>query len=695
MKAGGASLSGEWGSGDEQRRQVFDVVQDILGLDRVAPQLLESFSDQFTSSLLGLALVSDSRKLTPRWVSAQSDAGKEFMASEGKLWNAVRVARATGEVHPGEDISAARIQIGEDVAGILAMLGSNPQDVNLLEAIAAACSQLASQLEETDDARRLSRELHIINSMAKTLAISHEVDGILVAAMQGVWELFRIEVASIALMDFDTPGRFTLVPLTGEPGRREQFDLAQTSGIIAECLQHRATALVEDVSKDPRFNPEIDVVSGFETRSMLCVPLLARERTLGAIVLINKLNGVFSKHDFDLLATFSASLSAALANAKLFHELSASNRDLQASRLEISRSRNRLLALVDNLDDELYIVDHGYQLVAVNRARADRVGRPAKELVGNICYQVLEGREKVCTGCRAHETFVQGVKTKRTERVGGGRRGSIEHEIFTFPIEDAQGMVSQTILQIRDVTEQRRLEASLAQAEKLAALGQLAAGVAHELNNPITAVVANAQLLERELEAGESYQESLDLIQEASRRSQKAVRDLLDFARPESANWREIAVNDTVRLALGLLEAQLTRSGVELIVDLAPDLPAVMGSSDQLQTVWVNLLLNARDALEGREGRIVLSSRQIEDQLVVRVEDTGKGIDPEDLNRIFEPFFSTKAPGKGTGLGLATTYRIVQQHAGSIDVQSVPKRGTTVSVSLPIKDMRSDHSYAD
>jgi two-component system NtrC family sensor kinase len=282
------------------------------------------------------------------------------------------------------------------------------------------------------------------------------------------------------------------------------------------------------------------------------------------------------------------------------------------------------------------------------------------------------------------ETFERGVKTKRAERVRTSAHQTIEREIYTYPILDTEGDIAQTILRLHDVTEQRRLEASLVRAEKLAALGQLAAGVAHELNNPITAVLANTQLLERESNPEAVDIESIHLIEQAGRRAQKVVRELLNFARQDPQEFRLVDVNRTIEQALSLVERQWRRAKVGLTSDLGRELPPVSGNADHLQSVWLNLLVNAHDALQGKPGEVTIRSTVVDSWVQVQVRDDGTGISPEDMNRIFEPFFTTKAPGKGTGLGLATSYRIIEQHEGLIEVDSTRGEGTTFTVRLPI-----------
>jgi two-component system NtrC family sensor kinase len=660
-------------------------LRDVINLNKVVQLALEHLRNFFRGADLTLSLISTKEnQLVPIWANNKGELCSQFLRKEGPLWDiAIKTFKSQDRRFP-LDIYATLIEIEEAPIGVLVMRNGDEDMVELVDYVAQELVQTASQMEEISEVYQLSRELAILNQIGKSLTAYTELDNILVATMQGIWELFQVEVASLILLDFDKENMLIKIPLTGEPDHVKRFDAGEMRGIVGNCITQRAIALVEDISLESMFDPMMDGVEGFSTKSLLCVPLLVRNRAMGAISLINNIDGPFEKRDVDMLVTLAASVAVAVANASLIHEITAANIDLQESRREIERSRSTLLALFDNLDDELYIIDRNYTVIAVNRSRAERVGVEPRKLVGKLCYQVLEAQSEPCLGCRAQETFEKQKKTNRTERMRESDGQAVEREIYTYPILDAEGNVSQTILQLRDVTDQRRLEASLVQAEKLAALGQLAAGVAHELNNPITAVIANTQLLQRELDPIRVDMESVELIEQAGKRAQRVVRALLDFARQEAEEFHLVDVNHTIQQALSLVERQWKRANVELVRDLSPGQLEVDGNADYLQGVWLNLLVNAYDALEGKPGKVIVQSRKQGGSIVVRVEDNGVGIAPEDMKRIFEPFFTTKAPGKGTGLGLATSFRIIEQHQGKIEVDSSPGGGTLFTVRLPI-----------
>jgi len=669
----------------DTRGAIAQALRDVINLSHVAQLALDHLDHFFRGADLVLALcASREHHLLPVWANNNGEFCTRFLQQEGLLWDQAVQTFECGERTPSGQLHMRLIQSEESILGVLVLRGGDEDMMKLVNFVAEELAQTAIQLEEISEVQQLSRELAILNQIGKSLTAYLELDNILVATMQGIWELFQVEVASLILLDFDEEDVIIKIPMTGEPDQVSRFDAGEMGGIVGNCISQRAIALVEDVALEASFDPKLDGVEGFSTKSLLCVPLLVRNRAMGAISLINHIDGLFEKRDVDLLVTLAASVAVAVANARLVHEITAANIDLQDSRREIERSRSTLLTLFDNLDDELYIVDRNYNLIALNRSKAERVGEEPQKLVGKLCHVVLESQNEPCFECRAHETFEKSIKTQRTEKFRRSEGQTVEREIYTYPILDAEGNVSQTILQLRDVTEQRRLEASLVQAEKLAALGQLAAGVAHELNNPITAVIANTQLLQRELDPGNVDMESVDLIEQAGKRAQRVVRELLDFARQEAEEFRVVDVNHTIQQALSLVERQWQRVHVKLIRELTSEILEVFGNADHLQGVWLNLLVNAYDALQGEPGNVVVRSRKVGNFVVVNVEDDGVGIQPEDVNRIFEPFFTTKAPGKGTGLGLATSFRIIEQHQGKIDVDSSPGSGTLFTVRLPI-----------
>jgi two-component system NtrC family sensor kinase len=230
------------------------------------------------------------------------------------------------------------------------------------------------------------------------------------------------------------------------------------------------------------------------------------------------------------------------------------------------RSRNTLRALFDSIPASIYIIDQKFTLVAVNMDRSRRAGSPPSQLVGRPCFESLYSRSENCPNCRVFATLSGGENTNRMERHWELEDEPKDWEISTYPIYDDADQIIQAIVLEQDVTEKRRLEATLAQSEKLAAVGQLAAGLAHEINNPLTAIIANAQLLQRELPAEEDVQELVELISRAGARAAQVVRSLLDLARKEEYTFATVDVNETLNRSLKLLQHEVTLRSIWFMI---------------------------------------------------------------------------------------------------------------------------------
>jgi len=238
-----------------------------------------------------------------------------------------------------------------------------------------------------------------------------------------------------------------------------------------------------------------------------------------------------------------------------------------------------------------------------------------------------------------------------------------------------------------DITERVELEAQLSQADKLSSIGLLAAGVAHEVNTPLAVISSYAQMLAKQVQGDEKKSTVLDKITRQTFRASEIVNNLLNFSRTSGTEFTEVDVNRVIFDTLSLLEHQFKTAKIRVADDLAAHLPSIQGNAGRLQQVFLNLFLNAKDAMpDGGTLRIVTSNG---DGVRVTVSDTGNGISQEHIQRIYDPFFTTKnvpqnGQKRGTGLGLSVTYGIIQEHAGKIHVESAPNKGTTFYLDFPL-----------
>jgi signal transduction histidine kinase len=236
-------------------------------------------------------------------------------------------------------------------------------------------------------------------------------------------------------------------------------------------------------------------------------------------------------------------------------------------------------------------------------------------------------------------------------------------------------------------------QTQLAHTEKMAAMGTLAAGVAHEVNNPLAGILACSENLEAVLDEPEAVREYLGLIRDGLHRIERTIQNLLDFSRSHEMTLEPTSINHNLRHVVELADYQLRQRGIEVRMDLAPDEPVVLADHLQMEQLFLNLVLNAVQAMpEG--GRLTLRTRIEEGTVIAEVEDSGTGIDPSIRDRIFDPFFTTREVGEGTGLGLAVSDTIVRAHGGSIEVESVVGQGSVFRIRLPLPDAGNERGRA-
>jgi two-component system NtrC family sensor kinase len=340
----------------------------------------------------------------------------------------------------------------------------------------------------------------------------------------------------------------------------------------------------------------------------------------------------------------------------------------------------------DAISEPLMILDEGYVIRRANLALADELGAAIQRVVGRRCFEVRAESPQALAGKDGHPC--DGCPVADAQQARAARDGEVRSRsgrtlmLRAFPLLDEE--VPLTVCSYHDVTEEREMTRQLASAEKLAAIGRLAGGVAHEINNPLGGILAFVQILQREEVTPDERRDYLGEIERSALRCKSIVESLLRFSRqaPQTKR-RALSVNDVVRDAIRLSSARAaTRPQVCVRPQLADDLRPVMGDANQLVQVVVNLIGNAFDSLMGA-GTIEIATSASDGDVVLRISDSGSGIAREHLTSLFDPFFTTKAEGQGAGLGLAVSYAIVQEHGGKIAAHNRPGGGAEFLVTLP------------
>ncbi|CAN5251756.1 hypothetical protein BH09GEM1_BH09GEM1_15710 [soil metagenome] len=367
--------------------------------------------------------------------------------------------------------------------------------------------------------------------------------------------------------------------------------------------------------------------------------------------------------------------------------------DERSARDAVLRSELRYRNLVESASDAIFTVDREGRFSAVNRSLERGVGRHRASLIGQRFTELLDPRDLPAAERLLTETF-EGARSRGALRYRG-EDGEVRHgSVITSPVLEGDEIVGALGI-MRDVTDEHRLAEQLLQQEKLVAVGQLVSGVAHELNNPLAGVMAFAQLLlTRPTSLDDDARRAAETIHHEAKRAAKIVSSLLTFARQQPAERATTRLNDIITDTLELRRYALRTAGVQVVTELDAALPPTWADPFQLQQVVLNLLVNAEQALaeSSRERRIVIRTALTGGgaEILLSIADNGPGIDSERIDRIFNPFFTTKPVGQGTGLGLSISDGIIHEHGGRIRVESLPGMGATFFVEIPRVNPPSD-----
>ena len=419
-------------------------------------------------------------------------------------------------------------------------------------------------------------------------------------------------------------------------------------------------------------------------------PCTVRGRTIAYLALSRTDKGDFlSSDDVELLTTLAGYVSIAVENTRLY-------RSLQHKMDEYERLKEFSENIVESINVGILAADLNDCVESWNTQIERLTGIPREAAVGRRLAELFPAElcemfDQVRGQTGVHNIYKFVLKGPAAPLNGNGANGNGKHNgsgAHTLNLAIAP-LVSKDLQQIGrliifdDVTDRDELERQLVQAEKLSSIGLLAAGVAHEVNTPLAVISTYAQMLAKQISEDEQKSKLLDKIAKQTFRASEIVNSLLNFSRTSTTEFIEVDVGKAIQETLNLVEHQLRKSAIEVKFDLPSALPPVRGNPGKLQQVFLNLFLNARDAMEAG-GMLSIRVRTEEGFARIDVADNGQGIQPEHLARIYDPFFTTKAARKGTGLGLSVTYGIVREHGGTIEVESRWGAGSRFRVELPL-----------
>ena len=502
----------------------------------------------------------------------------------------------------------------------------------------------------------------------RTLTNEVRLEPMLGSVMDRVSQTLLVDRLAIFVEDSERPGEMRLARSMG-------VRLAQPLDLrfIAPARPEFATGPI--FFESPRSAREVtdSVRRSLEQLDLnYFIPCRIREHTVAVLGLGKTVDGDFlSSDDVELVQTIAGYVAIALDNAQLYSSL-------EQKAVEVARLKDFSENIVESLTVGVLAIDlHGTveawnskmeQLIGVGRSEA--VGKPLRELLPQELALEIEAR--------GDQEQITGIYKHRFQHEGR----SVVLNVSITPLVGKSGERIGRLLLFDDVTQRERMEEQMSQTEKLTSLGLLAAGVAHEVNTPLAVISNYIQMLAKQMPEDDPRNMIIDKIVKQTFRASEIVNNLLNFSRTGSSELSDVDVNRVIEETLSLVAHPLKTSQIQVVKQLTGGIPAVRGSANKLQQVFLNLFLNARDAMP-TGGMLEVRTGSHNGSVEVEVVDTGNGIPREYIHKIFDPFFTTKPGGRGTGLGLSVSYGIIKEHSGKIDVRSTPGRGTSFHVEFP------------
>ncbi|MBI9084976.1 MAG: PAS domain S-box protein [Desulfobacterales bacterium] len=500
--------------------------------------------------------------------------------------------------------------------------------------------------------------------------------------------------STLMLLDEKTGELVFSVPTGPKAGRLTDIRLSPGEGIAGWVAQNRKPALVPDTRSDPRFFSGIDHASGLETESILCVPLMAKNRLIGVLEVINKIDGsTFTENDLLMLSVFAHQAALAIENARLHSDLKTRLEEQKRIDKALRRSETRYRLLVDTMAEGLGVQDENGRVSYVNDHLCRMLGYEREEIIDRPVADFIHKADM--PEFRRQMTRRQQGEEERYEITLSGKAG---RKVFALMSPRAlfndAGRFKGSFAAIVDLSERKKMEAALHEAQRMKAIGTLAGGIAHQFNNALTGIAGNIELLKMSLPNDEAVSRYTPPMESQLNRMAGLTEHLLAYAREGRYQPRIICLNDFLRQTLPLIQHK-TCPEVEIESDFSAPSQYVDVDPTQMQMVLSAIVNNAAEALGGN-GRIRLTLERVTlekdpsadpfapepgDYACLSIEDNGKGMDPETRKRIFEPFFTTNFHGRG--LGLAAAYGIVRNHNGWISVASETQKGSMVKIYLP------------
>lgn len=539
------------------------------------------------------------------------------------------------------------------------------QIINLLTGVQSSKRSYYTELKKMiNELKKKNMQLEIINDITKSFNIDMSIDDMLKNTFDKLKEIFSIGRISLLLYEQEQ-----LILTNVYPEHNLYFPvgfvLPKEHSLYWKVIQSLEKMLYQ-VQEEQVFI-ENKVYKALGIHSVLLIPLMRKARVIGLLSIGSKEMIVYDESDLSFFQQFGDQLAVCIENARLYNEVLTSKKEWE----ETFRAVSEMIFVVDLEGNILKHNDAAKAFFSLDSHKT------------NICKLLsIEPKES---------PIIENIETKKPVH----RQFHIRQrvcELHSYPVWNEQQKIYAVIIYINDITEKLQIEAQLVQSGKLAAIGEMAAGIAHELNNPLTAILGNAQLLLRSLRKDDRSYKLLHDIYLCGKRCKNIIQNLLTFSRQDEYVFEQCSVNEAVEQVLGLIGDQIQKQNIKVQKKLDHSVELIEGNIQQIGQIILNFLINAKDALEEVEKKrkiIVVETKQVIENgkqwVVLLVRDNGKGIAEQHLQEIFNPFFTTKRPGKGTGLGLSVSLGIAEAHGGTIEVVSELGKGSEFRLKLPVQ----------
>ncbi|MDE5413820.1 ATP-binding protein [Alkalihalobacterium chitinilyticum] len=530
-------------------------------------------------------------------------------------------------------------------------------------------TELKKMVEQLE---KKNMKLEIINEVTKSFTIDMTMDELLKNIMEKLEKLYTFDRISLTIYEGQQLILTNVYP-------QDSFflkvgEVLPNKNSLYYQVIHEKKVLMNDVNGTYGQLSDVEKntmkLLGIET--VVCLPLFRKKQVIGVLSLGSKTRIDYPNDDFSFLEQLADQMAVCMENSSLYNAVLNGKKEWE----ETFRA----------VQDLILFVGLDYRIIRFNDSVKAFFQLEDDHLYGRKTYEVIHYQDPI--DCPVSESY----RTQKT----AFRQSRLDHnricDIYTYPVFNENQEMYGVIIYLKDVTKKLYTEAQLMHSGKLAAIGEMAAGVAHELNSPLTAVIGNSQLLLRDFDEQDPAYNLLKDIHNCGVRSKNIIRNLLTFSRQDEYEFEPCQIKKAVEEVLSLIRYQVERQCVSLRVDLDPSLPMIEGNLQQLEQIVINFILNARDALEETEQlekEIVIQTgmKQIKNETFVylSVQDNGVGISEEEINEIFRPFYTTKDALNGTGLGLSVSLGIAKEHGGGIEVNSEKGKGSTFILLVPLK----------